>query len=77
MLSSTSWLPAGPVTARIFPFDANACATWTACGLLPASCVSPRTKAIFSLWFLFHVFFAKFAQSHCGAPSVAAGPVSG
>src|ERR671923_1891739 len=76
IVSWTSWLPAGPVTARIFLFDANACATARASDVF-GSCVSPRTSRIFFLCVRFQIFAANFAQRPCCWPIDAAGPVAG
>ena len=44
----TSWLPAGPTTATMLPFEMNCWVTVVACAGL--SCVSPWTSVI---WVLF------------------------
>jgi hypothetical protein len=45
--ATTSWLPAGPTTARTLEFDLNDCATRTANAVSTPSCVSPYTMRIF------------------------------
>src|SRR5262245_53920863 len=76
MVSWTSWLPAGPVIARIFLFPANWWATASAWAVF-GSWVSPGMRRSFSLCDLFHRFWAYLAQWYCRTPIEAASPVAG
>ena len=74
--TSTSWLPAGPTTARTCWFDARFSATRTACAV-SGSCVSPRTSRMSSLCARFQRVSANLPHLCICCPSGPAGPVTG
>src|ERR1700733_10163830 len=73
--ASTSWLPAGPTTARMLWFEVNCWVTTVAC----AGCnwVSPCTRVILVWLAALSIDTASCAKCNCSSPRLATGPVIG
>ncbi len=74
-IASTSWLPAGPTTARMLEFEMNCWVTVVACAGF--SWVSPWTSVICVLLAALSIATASCAKCSCSWPSGATEPVIG